>query len=341
MPERAANRGGLPERAESGRGKTNAARRPPRRAGAGWRPWAAAALLASGCLGGAETVIVDGSNSVAPLAERVAAAFAGRHSDSRVALRSSGTSGGLRRLCDGEAHVATASRPMSEDERARCEEAGIRPLVLPVARDGVAVVANPRNTSVVCLGLAELARLWAPGSGVSTWRSLRPGLPAEAVRLYAPGPRSGTLDFFTRVVVGRAGASRTDHGSSGDHAAVARRVASHPWALGYLAHAHYAANRGALRVLQVDTGAGCVAPSPAGFADGSYSPLVRDLFLYVSEDALQRPAVHRFVAFFLSAGPDLAAATGYAPLPRAAYERSRSLLAGRARSAEASGAQGS
>lgn len=292
-------------------------------------------------MGGEETVIVDGSNSVAPLAERAAAAFAARHSDGRVALRSSGTDGGLRRLCDGEAHVATASRPMSRNERARCEEAGIRPLVLPVARDGIAVVANPRNTSVVCLALDELTRLWTPGSGVSTWRSLRPGLPAEAIRLYAPGPSSGTFDFFTRIVVGRAGASRTDHGSSGDHAAVARRVAGHPWALGYVAHAHYAANRDALRVLEVDTGAGCVAPSPGGFADGSYSPLVRDLLLYVSEDALRRPAVHRFVAFFLSAGPDLASSVGYAPLPRAAYERSRSLLASRARSAEASGARDS
>lgn len=295
------------------------------------------ALLATGCFGGEDVVVVDGSSSVAPLAERVASAFGAQRPGSRVALRASGTSGGLRRLCDGETGVATASRPISASERARCAERGIRPLAIPVARDGVAVVANPRNTSVACLGLAELARLWAPGSGVSTWRALRPGLPAEAIRLYAPGPGSGTFDVFTRVVVGRARASRADYGSSGDHASVARNVAGNPWAMGYMGYAHYAANRGMLRILQVDTGAGCVAPSPAGFADGSYSPLVRDLFVYVAEDALRRPAVARFVAFFVAASPELAPGAGYAALPDAVYERSRALLADLSRASRGSG----
>ncbi len=289
------------------------------------------AALSTGCFGGADVVVVDGSNSVAPLAELVATAFGARHPGNRVALRSSGTGGGFRRLCDGETDIATASRPMSARERARCLQRGVRALAVPIARDGVAVVANPRNAAVACLGLAELARLWEPGSAVSTWRSLRPSLPAEAIRLYAPGFDSGTLEFFTRVVVGRAKASRADYGSSGDQASVARNVAGNRWATGYMGYAHYAANRGKLRLLQVDTGTGCVEPSPAGFADGSYSPLVRDLFFHVAEDALRRPAVARFAAFFVAASPGLASRAGYAPMPAAVYERSRSLLAERTR----------
>ncbi len=278
--------------------------------------------------------MVDGSNSVLPLSEAVAAAFAERHGGGRVALRSSGTGGGFRRLCDGETDIATASRPMSARERARCRERGVRHVALPVARDGVTVVAHSRNALVACLGLGELRRLWAPGSEVSTWRALRPGLPAQAVRLYAPGSDSGTFDFFTRVVVGRAKASRADYDPSADHETIARGVAGTPWAMGYMGYAHYAANRHALRALQVDTGAGCVAPSPKSFADGSYSPLVRELHLYVAEDALRRPAVGRFAGFFVDASPRLAPEAGYAALSAAQYVRSRALLAEATRAAE-------
>lgn len=307
---------------------------------AAWRRGGAtlpAVAALAGCLGSGNVVEVDGSNSMAPLAEAVAVAFASRGEEGRVVLRSSGTGGGFRRLCDREADIATASRPMSAKERDRCRERGVRHVAVPVARDGVAVVTHPKNALVACLGLAELGRLWAPGSEVATWRGLRPNLPAQAVRLHAPGFGSGTFDFFTQVVVGRTKASRTDYDASGGHGAVARSVAGDPWATGYMGYAHYVANREALRALQVDAGAGCVAPSPASFADGSYSPLVRELLLYVAEDALRRPGVARFASFFVSASPVLAPEAGYAALPAAEYARSRALLANAVRSAEPGG----
>jgi len=296
-----------------------------------------AAVAQAGCPSSQDMVEVDGSNSIFPLAEAVASAFAAEGGEGRIALRSSGTGGGFRRLCDRETDIATASRPMSGREEARCRKQGVRHLSIPVARDGVAIVAHSQNALVACLGLAELGRLWAPGSEVSTWRALRPGLPAQAIRLYAPGSDSGTFDFFTRVVVGRAKASRADYDPSGDHETVARSVAGNPWAMGYMGYAHYAANRDGLRALQVDAGAGCVAPSPVSFADGSYSPLVRELHLYVAEDALRRPAVSRFAGFFLAASPALAPEVGYAALPAGQHARSRALLENAVQAAERGG----
>lgn len=300
------------------------------------RAGAAALVFAvSGCaadVGGAGSVlVVDGSSSVYPLSEAVAGEFAEAYPGSRVVVRVSGTGGGLRRFCEGETDIAGASRAMTSAEADLCRAAGIRHLAVPVARDGVIIVANTANDAVGCLTLAELRRLWEPGSGVATWRDLRPAFPAEKIRLFGPGDDSGTFRFFTTVVVGRPRASRADHYQTEDDHLIARGVAGNPWALGYLGSASYAANEDPVRALAVDTGFGCVHPTPGAIRDGSYSPLARDLYIYVgnvrgSGSALSED-VYRFAVHYVSASGALAEEAGYAPLPAAEYERSLGLLA--------------
>ncbi|MDE2763761.1 MAG: substrate-binding domain-containing protein [Gemmatimonadota bacterium] len=302
----------------------------PVRAGA-----AALVVAATGCAADAgragRVLVVDGSSSLYPLSEAVAEEFAERYPGSRVVVRVSGTGGGLRRFCEGEADIAGASRAMTSAEAERCRAAGIRYLAIPVARDGVAVVANTANGAAACLTLAELRRLWEPGSGVATWRDLRPAFPAEKIRLFGPGNDSGTFRFFTTVVVGRPGASRADHYQTEDDHLIARGVAGNRWGLGYLGSAGYAADEDLLRVLAVDTGFGCVHPTPGAIRDGSYSPLARDLYIYVgyvrgggftlSED------VYRFAVHYVSVSGASAEEVGYAPLPAARHARSLRLLA--------------
>ena len=290
---------------------------------------AAALLLACTPAGAGDpgrTVAVGGSSSLGPLVEAVAEEFARRSPERRVAVSLSGSGGGFRRLCEGEFDVAGASRPISAVEAARCREAETGYLALPVARDGVTVVVNSGNHDVACLTLDELERVWAPSGRVATWRDLRPGLPAEKMRLYGPGPDSGTFDFFTTVVAGRTGASRADYYQTENDHLVARGVAGHRWALGYFGFAHYAANRRALKAVAVDAGFGCVLPSRESLADGRYSPLARDLYVYVREAALARQAVREFASFFVAAGQELAVEVGYAPLPAGEHERSAALL---------------
>lgn len=290
---------------------------------------AAAALLACTPAGAGDAgrmVAVGGSSSLGPLVEAVAEEFARRSPERRVAVSLSGSGGGFRRLCEGEIDVAGASRPISAVEAARCREAETGYLALPVARDGVTVVVNSGNHDVECLTLDELERVWAPSGRVATWRDLRPGLPAEKMRLYGPGSDSGTFDFFTTVVAGRTGASRADYYQTENDHLVARGVAGHRWALGYFGFAHYAANRRVLKAVAVDAGFGCVLPSRESLADGRYSPLARDLYIYVREAALARQAVREFASFFVAAGQGLAVEVGYAPLPAGEHDRSAALL---------------
>ena len=288
------------------------------------------AVFAAGCGGGGEggrVVRVGGSSSLYPLSVAVADDLAEARPDARIAVAMSGTVGGLRRLCEGGIDVAGASRPISTAESALCRAEGIDYLAVPVARDGVAIVVSAANTVLECLTLGELARLWEPSSPVRRWRDLRPALPAETVRLFGPGSDSGTFDFFTNVVVGRPGASRVDYYQTEDDNLIARGVAGSRWALGYLGSAATVTDRTVLRTVAVDTGFGCVLPTGEAVSDGRYSPLARELYLYVALGSLTRRDVFGFVHHYLASAARLSRITGYVALPAAEYERGLEVLA--------------
>ncbi len=302
---------------------------PPARRASPLHPSLAAlfpALAALSCGGDAAVVAVGGSSSLYPLSEAVAEEYAAARPGARITVEATGTAGGLRRLCSGELDVAGASRPMSGAEAEWCGATGAAYVAVPIVRDGIAVVANQANTVAGCFTLDELRRVWEPSSSVTTWRDIRPAYPAEAIHLFGPGPGSGTFDFFTRVVTGRPGASRADHYQTKADNLIAHGVASDRWALGYFGSASFAANRERLRPVAVDTGYGCVTPTDAAVSDGTYSPLSRDLYLYVAHSTLARPEVRDFVRQYVNAAPRLGPLAGYVPLPPAEYERNRALL---------------
>ena len=300
-----------------------------------WPLALALVIGAAGCGSGAGersqgVVTVGGSSSLHTLSAALAAEMAAIRTGVRITVEASGTVGGLRRLCAGELDVAGASRPIAADEAERCRLEGVTLIGIPIARDGVAVVANPASAVPRCMTLDELRRLWEPASEIERWQDLRPAYPAERIRLFGPGPGSGTFEFFTRIVVGRTGASRSDYDRSSDYNLIARGVGGNPWATAYFGSASFAANRERLRAVAVDTGFGCVLPTAEAIADGRYSPLARELHLHVAEAALNRAAVRDFLLYYIDRAAGLSSETGYVALPPAAYARSRALIVARA-----------
>ena len=278
-----------------------------------------------GALGGA--VVIDGSSTVFPIAEAVAEEFQIAHPGVRVTVGVSGSGGGFERFCGGETDISNASRPIRDSEIAECDAAGIEFTELSVAWDGLSVIANPANDFVRCLTTDELRRIWEPGSPVTSWRDVRPEWPDEDIRLYGPGTDSGTFDYFTETINGESGASRPDFQASEDDNILVQGVAGDRFALGYFGYAYYAENRDRLKLVEVDGGGGCVAPSDATIEDGSYSPLARPLFVYVKHAALARPEVSAYVEFMLEEAPTLVPATGYHALAPEEYAEGLALIA--------------
>ncbi len=288
-----------------------------RRLGAG----ASCALLsACGFVEPAETIAIDGSSTVYPISEAVAEEF-GLTTDLQVSvtIATSGTGGGFKTFCAGERDIANASRHIKAGERELCAANGVEYIELDVAIDGLSVVVNPANAFVSCMSVAELKRIWEPGSTVRLWSEVRPEWPAEPIRLYGAGTNSGTFDYFTEAIVGRVGAIRSDFSASEDDNVLVQGVEGDRNALGFFGYAYFAENAARLKAIGIDGGAGCVEPTPQTIRSGTYTPLARPLLIYVSRAAFARPVVRTFVQYYLANAEELVPQTGYVPLTTAQY----------------------
>ncbi|MGF1569863.1 MAG: PstS family phosphate ABC transporter substrate-binding protein [Nodosilinea sp.] len=268
-----------------------------------------------------ENILVDGSSTVFPITSAVAEAYAaGAKTPVEVEVSFSGTGGGFSKFCAGETDISNASRPISSEEIAACDAAGIRFYELPIAFDALTVVVNPQNTWANDITIAELKAMWEPAAQqtVTSWNQIRPEWPDQPLNLFGPGLDSGTYDYFSEVVV--EGSTRSDFVASEDDDILARGVASMPSALGYFGLAYYEANQNELKALPVDSGSGPVEPTAANVVQATYHPLARPLFIYVNfEAARANPALREFVEFYLANAPELVKEVGYIPLTEEGY----------------------
>jgi phosphate transport system substrate-binding protein len=302
-----------------------------------------AAVFSASCGGGApadgpapEVIAIDGSSTVYPITEAVAEEFQGKNPAYRVTVGLSGTGGGFQKFCRGETAISNASRPISPTEVEACQKAGITYVELPVAYDGLAVVVNPKNTWAASMTVAELKRLWEPAAQgkVLRWNQVRPSWPNEEVHLFGAGVDSGTFDYFTEVVNGKAKASRGDYTSSEDDNVLVQGVAGDANALGYMGLAYYAENSDKMKLVGVDdgnasNGAGAILPSVETVRGGTYRPLSRPLFIYASTSALGRTEVQQFVDYYVASASPLIQEVGYVPLSDAEQQLVRARFAAR------------
>ena len=265
-------------------------------------------------------VRVDGSSTVFPITEAVAEEFRNVEPRVRVTAGISGTGGGFQKFSTGETDINDASRPIAASEAALAAENGIEYIELPVAFDGLSVIVNPANDFVDSLTVEELKRIWEPGSEVRHWSDVRSGWPEREIHLYGPGTDSGTFDYFTLAIVGREGAIRPDFSASEDDNVLVQGTAGDRDALSFFGYGYYLENRERLKLVPIDGGDGPVIPSMETISDGTYQPLSRPIFLYVSTAAAARPEVEAFVRFYLSNASFLVGQVGYVPLPEQVYE---------------------
>jgi phosphate transport system substrate-binding protein len=264
--------------------------------------------------GGGGTITADGSSTVGPFVTKAAEDFKAAE-DVDVTVGISGTGGGFERFCADETDLSNASRPIDEDEQALCADAGVEYIEFRVATDALTNVVNSENDWATCLTVDELNAIWKPGSKVTNWNQVDPSFPDVRLVLYGAGTDSGTFDYFTDVINGEEGASRTDYQATEDDNVTVQGVAGDRGALGYFGFSYFEENQDRLKALEVDGGDGCVAPSPETAQDGSYTPLSRPLFVYVKRSAFDdNEDVRNFIAYMLDNNQEIAEAAQFVPL---------------------------
>jgi phosphate transport system substrate-binding protein len=268
-------------------------------------------------------VKVDGSSTVFPITEAVAEEFQKETKGSvRVTVGISGTGGGFKKFCRGETDVQDASRPISASEMEACRANGIQYYEMPIAFDALTIAVSPLATWVDAISIAELKHMWEPSAQgrVVKWNHIRSSWPDQPLKLFGAGSDSGTFDYFTEAVVGKAKASRGDYTASEDDNTLVQGIANDKHAIGYIPYAYYEPNKKRLKAVAVDAGQGPVLPSRETVENGAYQPLSRPMFIYVSAKSAAKPDVKRFVEFYFNQAPTLVPQVKYVPLPRQAYE---------------------
>jgi phosphate transport system substrate-binding protein len=245
-------------------------------------------------------ITADGSSTVGPFTTAAAEMFQRRNKGVQITVGVSGTGGGFERFCSDETDLSNASRAIKASEHQKCLSNGVRWLAMTVANDGISLVVNKQNTWASCLTVEELKRIWNTGSKVDSWRDVRSSFPNVPLKLYGPGTDSGTFEFFTEKINGKARASRSDYQASENDNVLVRGVEGDRGALGYFGLSYYVENRDRLKVLSVDAGGGCVTPSTPTVQAGRYRPLSRPLFIYVKRGSFHRPEVRAFLGFVLN-----------------------------------------
>jgi phosphate transport system substrate-binding protein len=287
-----------------------------------WTLAAAAAALA--CAAQAQVIKIDGSSTVYPITEGIAEDFQkAKKNVIKVTVGISGTGGGFKKFCRGETDIQDASRPILDKEMTDCKAAGVEYIELPVAFDALTVVINPKNTFLKAITVDELKKMWEPAAQgkVMRWNQVNPAWPDAPIKLFGAGSDSGTFDYFTEAITGKSKASRGDFTASEDDNVLVQGVAQDVNALGYFGYAYYAENMNRLKAVPIvaKTGKPAVLPSEASVIDGSYQPLSRPIFIYVSVKSLAKPEVREFADYYMKNASKIAKEVKYVPLPPSAY----------------------
>ncbi|MFS8973564.1 PstS family phosphate ABC transporter substrate-binding protein [Cupriavidus necator] len=280
---------------------------------------------------GQAIVKIDGSSTVYPVTEAVAEDFQkAKKGAIKVTVGISGTGGGFKKFCRRETDISNASRPILKQEMEACAQAGVKYYELPIAFDALTVVVNPKNTFVKQLTVEQLKKMWEPAAQgkVTSWKQVDPSFPDAPLKLFGAGSDSGTFDYFTEAIVGKAKSSRGDYTASEDDNVLVQGVSRDVNGLGYFGYSYYEENKSKLRAVPIVNKSGkAVAPAASAVLDGSYNPLSRPIFIYVNEKSMDKPEVKEFVAYYLQHGARLAAEVKYVPLPARAYTTAAEHLA--------------
>lgn len=282
-----------------------------------------AILTGAATVANAQTVIkIDGSSTVYPITKAVADNFqAAKKNAIDVTVGISGSGGGFKKFCRGEIDIVNASRPILNSEMKDCKNARVQYVEIPVAFDALTVAINPENSWSTSMTIAQLKKIWEPAAQgkITQWNQINPAWPDEAMKLSGADQDSGTYDYFTEAIVGKAKSSRHDFTESDNDNVLVNHVANNKNSLAFFGFAYYIENQDKVTAVAIDSGKGAILPSVETVENGSYQPLSRPVFIYVNIKAAEKPEVKAFVEFYMKNALLLVKEVKFFPLPPRAY----------------------
>ncbi|HOF13072.1 MAG TPA: phosphate ABC transporter substrate-binding protein [Spirochaetota bacterium] len=246
-----------------------------------------------------EKVVVKGSTTVLPIAQRSAEVF---YEKNKVVISLSGTGSGdgIKALIDGSCDIANSSREMHEVELEMAKRKGETIKGVAIAYDMIVPIVHPSNP-VGNLTLHQLKAIYE--GSVKNWNDV--GGNDETIVVISRDSSSGTYEVWESKVMKNVEV-RKDALLQASNGAVLSVVARNKKAIGYVGYGYL---NDTVKVLFVNS----VEPTIPNGKSGKY-PIARKLYMYVN-DVKIKPAAQNFIDFILSPeGQSIVKETGFIPI---------------------------
>lgn len=247
----------------------------------------------------AGTLVIKGSTTVLPIAQKAAEQFMKTHKDTNVSVSGGGSGNGIKALIDGTTDIADSSRFIKNKEIKAAVERGVFPVPHRVALDCVVPVVHPSNP-LEDISLNALKDIYT--GKIRNWKAL--GGPDKPIVAISRDTSSGTYEVWEHKVLRKERVSPRAllQASNG---AVAQAVAKNKYAIGYVGIGYLNKD---IKPLKVD---GREA-TPTTALNGTF-PVSRALFMFTrgwpTGDAMT------FINFVVSpAGQKIVREEGFVPM---------------------------
>lgn len=259
-----------------------------------------ATVLAMGVASHAETLQIDGSTTVGPVADAFAEYFKSVQPDLAITVKKTGSGDGAAALIDGRCDVATMSRFMKTEEFQKAIANNVLPVAHVVAMDGVCAAVHPSNP-VKALTSAQVRDIYA--GKITNWNQV--GGSNTPIVVISRDTSSGTYETFESLIMKKTPMAASVEYVNANPQAQAR-VRTTAGAIGYVGLGF----QEGVKILAIDG----IMPTRQTVANGTY-PIARPLFLFTNGYPKLGSMVHKFVSFYLTEkGQELVEAKGFVPL---------------------------
>ncbi|WP_261559333.1 substrate-binding domain-containing protein [Frankia tisae] len=239
----------------------------------------------------ANAVITTGSAEVAAITGTAYSLFRESAKGVTVRVGSTDTDDGFQQVCAGQADIVGASYALSD------KACGARVAGFEIAHHLLPIVVSRQNTWVQCLTAAQVGRIWARDSTVTTWNQVDPSFPNVPLSPIGPAASTVHAKVFLASMTGSSTNTRAYETRELDE--IPARVDGDRGAIAFMDYSNFLTTNRAVRAIKLDSGRGCVEPNALTAGTGMYMPLCKPLYLYANKASLRKPAVAAFLRYYL------------------------------------------
>ncbi|MEH7386580.1 PstS family phosphate ABC transporter substrate-binding protein [Bacillus sp. JJ1521] len=267
------------------------------------------------------SVVIDGSGTVFPFMSKMAENYMTNEQENvSVEVSRAGTSAGFKKflVAEGGTDFNDASRTIKEEEAATAKDLGIDAKELKVALDGLTFVVNPENDWADELTKQEVIDIFLESAGKKNWSDVRSDFPNEPIKTYGPNENHGTYEFFWEKILDEQDLVASANLQQ-EYSTLVDLVSKDKNAIAFFGYGYAVNNKEKVKMVKIDFGNGAVEPSLETIGEGdsfAYGAFTRPVFTYLNVNmAKEKPQVLDYAIYTMKNAAEVAAETGFAPLP--------------------------